>query len=98
MTVDLDLETGIKYSLIALIFFIPYIIFQFPSTAVLRHLGPRLFLGGTTLAWGITMIGMGFAKSWTTLVGLRFILGLFEAGSYPGSIYLISTWCRFKIS
>jgi MFS family permease len=44
------------------------------------------------------MIGMGFVKSWDQLAGLRVILGFFEAGLFPGSVYLLSTWytrCEF---
>ena len=59
---------------------------------MLRAVGPRHFLSGITLGWGITMLGSGFVTNWKQLLGLRFVLGIFEAGSYPGSIYLISTW------
>jgi MFS family permease len=88
----LDLFQGYRYSLVALVFFISYFLFQFPSTAILRAAGPRRFLAGITLGWGITMLGSGFVTNWRQLLALRFVLGIFEAGSYPGSIYLISTW------
>jgi len=51
-----------------------------------------------TLLWGAVMIGMGFVKSWTSMVALRIILGIFEAGFFPGSVYLLSTWyVRYEV-
>lgn len=38
------------------------------------------------------MIGMGFVGDWQVMAGMRVILGLFEAGFFPGCVYLLSTW------
>ena len=92
MRVDLDLLEGYRYSLITLTFFITYVIFQPPMTVVCRKIGPRLFLPGICLLWGSVIIGFGFAKNWTTLVALRLVLGILEAGYFPGCVYLLSTW------
>lgn len=81
-----------RYSVVTLVFFATYIVFQFPSTVVIRYLGPKIHLAGITLAWGAVMIGMGFVKSWQALAALRVILGIFEAGFFPGCVYLLSTW------
>ncbi|KAF8859312.1 MFS general substrate transporter [Acephala macrosclerotiorum] len=83
---------GDRYSLIVLIFFIPYVLFQPPATVVLRKVGPRHFLSAITLLWGACMIGFGFVKKWDQMLGLRVILGVFEAGFFPGCAYLLSTW------
>ena len=48
-----------RYSVVTLVFFATYIVFQFPSTVVIRYLGPRNHLAGITLLWGAVMIGMG---------------------------------------
>lgn len=79
-------------STIALVFFITYTVFQPPATILTRKLGPRPFLSGLCVVWGAVMIGFGFVQEWTTLIPLRLLLGLFEAGFFPGSVYLISTW------
>jgi MFS family permease len=92
MLVDLKLTVGARYSLITLIFFIPYVLFQPPATVVLRKLGPRVFLSAITVCWGATMIGFGFVNDWTVMLGLRVILGVLEAGFFPGCAYLLSTW------
>jgi len=47
---------GNRYSLIVLIFFIPYVLFQPPATVVLRKIRPRRFLTAMTLLWGGCMI------------------------------------------
>ncbi|KAF2210373.1 hypothetical protein CERZMDRAFT_113301 [Cercospora zeae-maydis SCOH1-5] len=91
MSIDLQL-TGFRYSLISLVFFITYTIFQPPATLLTRKIGPRLFLSGICLAWGVVMIGFSFVQNWVVLVPLRLLLGLFEAGYFPGVVYLISTW------
>jgi hypothetical protein len=56
MLVDLNLVINNRYSLITLIFFIPYVIFQPPATVVLRKVGPRRFLSAIVVFWGATMI------------------------------------------
>jgi MFS family permease len=59
---------------------------------LLRRVGAALWLGSIGLLWGAVMIGMGFVKNWQTMAGLRIILGLFEAGFFPGAVYLVSCW------
>lgn len=83
MGVDLKL-TGERYSIIVLLFFITYVALQPPATVVLRKLGPKLFLPSIVVIWGAVMIGFGFVKEWTSLIPLRLILGVFEAGFFPG--------------
>lgn len=74
----MKLEVGSRYSIVTLVFFVTYVLFQPPSTVLCRKIGPRVYLSVITLLWGILMIGMGFANSWTTLTGLRVILGVLE--------------------
>jgi hypothetical protein len=47
---------GERYSIIVLIFFIPYVLFQPPATVILRKFGPRNFLSAITVLWGACMI------------------------------------------
>jgi MFS family permease len=91
MGVDLKL-IGERYNIIVLLFFITYVLLQPPATVVLRKIGPRVFLPTITLLWGITMITFGFVKDWTDMLGLRLVLGVFEAGFFPGCAYLLSCW------
>jgi sugar phosphate permease len=85
MGVDLKL-TGERYSLVVLLFFITYVALQPPATVVLRKVGPRVFLPSIVVIWGAVMIGFGFVKEWHTLLPLRLVLGIFEAGFFPGKL------------
>ncbi|KAM5352980.1 hypothetical protein ACJ41O_005702 [Fusarium nematophilum] len=91
MMEELEL-VGNRYSIITLVFFTTYIVFQPPSTVIVRKIGPRIHLAGITGLWGIVMIGMGFTRKWEQLAALRVILGLLEAGFFPSCVYLMSTW------
>ena len=83
---------GNKYSIVTLIFFVTYIIFQPPSTIIVRRIGPRIHLGAITVLWGGVMLGMGFVQNYEALAGLRVLLGVLEAGFFPSCVYLLSTW------
>lgn len=79
-------------------FFIPYILFQPPSTIIVRKIGPRIHLAGLTMFWGAVMIGMGFSRNFADLAAMRAVLGLLEAGFFPSCVYLLSTWyTRYEV-
>lgn len=73
-------HTGARYSIALLVFFPAYVIFQLPSNLVIRRIGARIWLSFLILGFGITVLGMGFVKSWIPLAVLRALLGAFEAG------------------
>lgn len=78
---DVPLQQADKrQSIVTLVFFITYTIFQPPGTIICRKVGPRVFLSAITLLWGGVMIGFGFVKDWKALIGLRAILGVLEVG------------------
>lgn len=98
MRLDLGLHIGERYSIALLVFFIPYFLFELPSNVLLRKVGAAMWLGSIALAWGVVTIGMGFVESWKTLAVCRTFLGFFEAGFFPGCVYLVSCWyCRFEV-
>ncbi|WYZ46813.1 hypothetical protein EsH8_IX_001038 [Colletotrichum jinshuiense] len=98
MTKELSLYLYNRYNIASLLFFIPYIIFQPPSTIIVRKIGPRIHLGGLTVLWGGVMIGMGFAREYTHLYACRILLGVLEAGFFPSCVYLLSTWyTRYEV-
>ena len=57
-----------------------------------RKIGPRWFLPASVLLWGCLTIGAGFSPNWETLLGVRLILGVLEAGFFPSCVYIISAW------
>ncbi|KAJ7174164.1 major facilitator superfamily domain-containing protein [Mycena crocata] len=92
MATELQLTVGERYSIISLLFFIPYVIFQLPSNILLRKIGTRNHLSAIVVLWGSVMLGMGFIKTWEQLAVCRVILGLLESGFFPGCVFLISCW------
>ena len=70
--------TDASQSIITLVFFITYTLCQPPATVLCRKIGPRVFLSTITFLWGIIMLSMGFVNDWTSLIGLRLVLGIFE--------------------
>ncbi|EMR69405.1 putative major facilitator superfamily protein [Eutypa lata UCREL1] len=93
MTQDLDL-TGNRFNIALFVYFVPYILLEVPSNMIIRKMRPSLYLGGLMFCWGIVNMCMGFVKSYGALVGLRFLLGVFEAGVMPGVVYLISMYYK----
>jgi MFS family permease len=97
MSGELNL-TGFRYNIANLVFFIPYILFQPPSTVLIRAIGPRIHLSAITLLWGAVMIGMGFVQDHGQLSACRVLLGVLEAGFFPSAVYLLSTWyTRYEV-
>ena len=84
MGVDLKLSVGARYSIITLVFFFTYVFLQPPATVILRKMGPKLFLPTICLAWGILTVGFGFVHQWWEMIPLRLVLGVLEAGFFPG--------------
>ncbi|KAK0625286.1 major facilitator superfamily domain-containing protein [Bombardia bombarda] len=98
MSKDLVLGVENRYSIISLVFFVSYVLFQAPSTVVVRKIGPRHHITTITVLWGCLMVGMGFVKDWGQMAGLRVLLGVLEAGFFPSVVYLLSTWyTRFEL-
>ncbi|PSN72063.1 MFS general substrate transporter [Corynespora cassiicola Philippines] len=98
MEVELRFDIGDRYSIALLVFFITYFIFEIPSNVVLRKVGAANWLSFLCFAWGIVTMGAGWSKRWTDIVVCRLLLGLFEAGFFPGCVYLISCWyTRYEV-
>lgn len=96
MAKELEL-VGERYSIVTLVFFVTYIVFQPPSTVIIRMVGPRIHLAVITVCWGAVMIGFGFVKDFSALAALRCLLGILEAGFFPSCVYLLSTWVSLSI-
>ncbi|KEF54699.1 uncharacterized protein A1O9_09141 [Exophiala aquamarina CBS 119918] len=94
MGTDLDLAVGSRYSIALLLFFITYALCEIPSNLIIRRIGARWWLSFLITLWGVSVLCMGFVKSWIPLTILRLLLGIFEAGLFPGSIFIISSWYK----
>ncbi|KAL4863851.1 hypothetical protein BDV12DRAFT_206161 [Aspergillus spectabilis] len=85
--------SGEQYNVALAIFFIPYVLAEVPSNIILNHFKkPSVYLGGLVFIWGVIMTCTGFVHSYGSLLAIRFLLGLFEAGFLPGAVLIISKW------
>ena len=90
---DLNL-TSDRYSIALIVFFVSYVFFEIPSNMILTRTRPSLYLPGIMFLWGGVTIGMAFTPSYEALVGLRFLMGVLEAGFAPGILMLLSSWYK----
>jgi MFS family permease len=86
--------TGNDYNLVLSVFYISYIIFEIPANILCKWIGPGWFLPATSLGFGLSSVFTAFAKDVPQICGVRFVLGLFEAGMLPGIAYYMSRWYR----
>ncbi|KAH9947914.1 MFS general substrate transporter [Amylocystis lapponica] len=91
MTTDLHI-TDTQYLVALTAFFFPYALFEPPSNVALRKLRPSLWLSFLVLAWGILMTLHGVVTNYGGLVTVRVLLGLAEAGLYPGIAFYLTCW------
>lgn len=80
------------YGLGASLFFIGYFIFEVPSNLFLNRFGARIWFTRIMVTWGLITIGLAFTQSATMFYILRFLLGVAEAGFFPGVLYLLTLW------
>ena len=88
---DLGLSTA-SYGLGAGIFFLGYVLFEIPSNLILEGIGARRWIGRILLSWGAVACLMAFITSATQFYGLRLLLGVAEAGFFPGIVLYLSQW------
>ena len=74
------------------IFFIGYFFFEVPSNVLLKKFGARMWIARIMISWGIISACMIFVKGEWSFYAMRFLLGLAEAGFFPGVIYYLTLW------
>src|SRR5882672_22606 len=80
------------YGLGAGIFFLGYFFFEVPSNLLLQRIGARKTIARITMGWGVVCVAMMFVKTPGMFYFLRFLMGVFEAGFYPGIILYLTYW------
>jgi len=91
MLTDLRMSETV-YGLGAGIFFVGYFLFEIPSNIMLHRVGARLWIARVMLTWGVISGAMLFVTSATGFYILRFLLGVAEAGFFPGVILYLTYW------
>lgn len=88
-------DTGISDAAFAFgagIFFLGYALLEVPSNLIMHKVGARIWMCRIMVTWGLLSAAMMFAHNETTFYVLRFLLGVAEAGFFPGVIYYLTQW------
>lgn len=88
--------TSKMFGLVTGIFFIGYFLFEVPSNILMQKFGARVWITRILFTWGIISMATGFAQNATQLYVIQFLLGIAEAGLFPGIILYLTYWFRAK--
>jgi ACS family tartrate transporter-like MFS transporter len=91
MNADLGFSPSV-YGAGAGIFFVGYILFEVPSNLALQRFGARIWIARIMISWGIIAMAMALVHDETSFYALRFLLGVAEAGFFPGIIFYLTYW------
>ncbi|OJT06332.1 hypothetical protein TRAPUB_2794 [Trametes pubescens] len=86
--------TDHQYLIALMIFFISYAIFETPSNYMLKKYRPSRWLAFLMFGWGAMTMVTAACQNYASLLVLRFLLGAFEAGLFPGIVYFLTFWYK----
>lgn len=84
--------TEAAYGLGASLFFLGYFLFEAPANLILVRVGAGVWFSRIMGTWGLVTIALGFTQSPAMFFVLRFLLGVTEAGFFPGVLYVLTLW------
>ncbi|PWK38584.1 MFS transporter [Cupriavidus plantarum] len=88
--------TAAQYGLAASLFFIGYVLFEVPSNLCMYRFGARLWMTRIMITWGIVSSLTCLVPNAQWLYVARFVLGVFEAGLFPGMVFYLTLWLPAK--
>ena len=95
LTMNKDLAIASQqFGFLSGIFFFGYFLFEIPSNYLLHKIGARVWIARILLTWGLIATLTGFVQSVPQLYVMRFLLGLAEAGYFPGIVLYLTYWFR----
>ncbi|KAI1476045.1 DNA-repair protein rad2 [Daldinia eschscholtzii] len=98
METDLGL-VGNQFQVAVSIFFVTYLLFEVPSNLVLKPLTPSRYIAFIAFGWGVIAMCTGFVHSYGALIAVRVILGVVEAGLFPGlNVYLTFFYTKQELA
>ncbi|WP_449409359.1 MFS transporter [Methylobacterium komagatae] len=80
------------YGLGASLFFLGYFLFEVPANVFLERVGARIWFARIMFTWGLVTVLLGFTHGTAMFYGLRFLLGVAEAGFFPGVLFVLTLW------
>src|SRR4051794_38644303 len=93
MNADLALSAEV-FGLLSGIFFLGYFLFEIPSNLMMHRVGAKIWIARIMITWGIIAVLTAFVQSATHLYIARFLMGIAEAGFFPGLILYFTYWFR----
>ena len=91
MSVDIGLSDA-AFGFGAGVFFLGYCVCEIPSNLALQRFGAKIWIARIMVVWGLVSAGLMFVTNETQFYVLRFLLGISEAGFYPGIILYLTYW------
>ncbi|KAK0239389.1 MFS transporter [Armillaria nabsnona] len=88
--------TDQQFLTVLAMFIVPLALFETPSNYMLKYFSAPHWFAFLLLGWGATDMIIAASRNYSTLIGLRFLLGTFEAGFFPGMIYFLTFWYRLQ--
>lgn len=96
-TLDEDLNlTGADYSTAVSVLTVGYMLAQVPSNMLLTRVRPSMYIPATAIVWSAVSAATAGATNASTLITVRFFLGILEAPMFPGALYVMSCWYTRK--
>lgn len=88
--------TNYQFVIALMVFLIAYALFEVPSNICLKRFKPSKWIAFLMLSWGALTMGLGGTKSFGSVTAVRFLLGVFEAGLFPGLVYYLTFWVSLR--
>ncbi|KAJ6471432.1 MFS transporter [Mycena sanguinolenta] len=86
--------TAYQYTIALMMFLVAYTLFEVPSNYLLKRLSPSRWIAFLMLVCGSLSMGLGGTHTYAEVTIVRFLLGAFEAGLFPGLVYFLTFWYR----
>ena len=91
LTMNADLSiTSAQFGLLSGIFFWGYFLFEVPSNLILHRVGARTWIARILVSWGLVAVLTGLVRNASQLYAARFLLGVAEAGFFPGIVLYLT--------
>lgn len=84
--------TAVDFGFVSSMFFVSYFLFQIPSNMILQRTRANQWIAFILFGWGLVTALTFFVQTVTQVLICRFLLGIFEAGFFPGMIFYFSRW------
>ncbi|KAL1878101.1 hypothetical protein VTK73DRAFT_8062 [Phialemonium thermophilum] len=86
--------TAYQYTIALMVFLIAYAVFEIPSNHFLKKMRPSRWIAFLMFSWGALTMGLAATRNYAGVTAVRFLLGAFEAGLFPGLVYYLTFWYR----